>query len=216
MLEGPLAALDAIEQATGEREVNVDRLLPRRHAAGGHAGLHGGEAATADQGRDLLRHPGRLRGRRRARRVHRRGAARRPRGAAWSERGYLEGARDGDDLQHAARQRPDLVVRGQQLPARQGAVPLRPALLERGLRRACRRPCTASTCATCTRRTCCRAGRHQPARRADRPRARSRCRSTCCRPGRTTSRPGDRPTRRPSSIAGPATSCSRARATSPA
>ena len=33
MLEGPLAALDAIEQATGEREVNVDRLLPRRHAA---------------------------------------------------------------------------------------------------------------------------------------------------------------------------------------
>jgi polyhydroxyalkanoate synthase subunit PhaC len=33
MLEGPLAALDAIEQATGEKEVNLHRLLPRRHAA---------------------------------------------------------------------------------------------------------------------------------------------------------------------------------------
>ena len=35
------------------------------------------------------------------------------------------------DLQHAARQRSDLVVRRQQLPARQGAVPVRPAVLER-------------------------------------------------------------------------------------
>ena len=34
MQEGYLAALDAIEQATGEREVERDRLLPRRHAAG--------------------------------------------------------------------------------------------------------------------------------------------------------------------------------------
>ena len=36
-------------------------------------------------------------------------------------------------LQHAARQRPDLVLRGQQLPARQGSVPVRPAVLELGL-----------------------------------------------------------------------------------
>ena len=47
------------------------------------------------------------------------------------KRGFLEGARDGDHLQHAARQRPDLVLRGQQLPAGPGALPLRPALLER-------------------------------------------------------------------------------------
>ena len=40
------------------------------------------------------------------------------------------GRRDGDHLQHAARQRPDLVLRGEQLPARQGTVPLRPAVLE--------------------------------------------------------------------------------------
>ena len=51
MTEGYLAALDAIEQATGEREVNVDRLLPRRHAAGAHAGLHGGEGRRPDQDR---------------------------------------------------------------------------------------------------------------------------------------------------------------------
>ena len=48
------------------------------------------------------------------------------------QRGYLEGSRDGDDLQHAARQRPDLVVRRQQLPAGQGSVPVRPAVLELG------------------------------------------------------------------------------------
>ena len=39
--------------------------------------------------------------------------------------------RDGDDVQHAARQRPDLVVRGEQLPAGQRSVPVRPAVLER-------------------------------------------------------------------------------------
>ena len=38
--------------------------------------------------------------------------------------------RDGRHLQHAARQRPDLVLRGQQLPAGQGPLPLRPAVLE--------------------------------------------------------------------------------------
>jgi polyhydroxyalkanoate synthase subunit PhaC len=65
------------------------------------------------------------------------------------KRGYLEGSRDGDDLQHAARERPDLVLRRQQLPDGQGPVSLRPALLERD---STRMPagCTASTCATCT------------------------------------------------------------------
>ena len=44
MIEGPLAALDAIEQATGEREIERRRLLPGRHAARRHARLPGGEA----------------------------------------------------------------------------------------------------------------------------------------------------------------------------
>ena len=43
MLEGPLAAFGAIEKATGEKEINVDRLLPRRHLACLHARLYGGE-----------------------------------------------------------------------------------------------------------------------------------------------------------------------------
>ena len=60
MREGPLAALDAIEKATGEREVNVHRLLHRRHAAGGDARLHGGDRRRPDQGLHLLRGAGRL------------------------------------------------------------------------------------------------------------------------------------------------------------
>ena len=47
MLEGPLAALDAIEQATGERDVERHRLLPRRHAARRDARLPRGEEATS-------------------------------------------------------------------------------------------------------------------------------------------------------------------------
>jgi polyhydroxyalkanoate synthase len=70
--EGPLAAFDAIEAATGEKDVNVIG-----YCLGGTL-----LAITLSY------------------------------------------------LQHAARQRSDLVVRGQQLPARQGPLPLRPALLE--------------------------------------------------------------------------------------
>ena len=53
LTEGTLAALDAIEKATGEPDVNVDRLLPRRHAAGGNAGLSRGEEGQAHRQRDL-------------------------------------------------------------------------------------------------------------------------------------------------------------------
>ena len=58
-------------RARGQRH----RLLPRRHAAGLHAGLHGGEEGRPHQERDLLRHHDRLPGGRRAGRLHRRGAA---------------------------------------------------------------------------------------------------------------------------------------------
>ena len=104
---------------------------------------------------------------RRARRLHRRGAAAGARGARWTKRGYLDGSDMADHLQHAARQRPDLVVRGQQLPAGQGPVPVRPAYWNADATRMPAR-CTASICATCTSRT----GWPSPAasrwRRADR------------------------------------------------
>ena len=61
MLEGPLAALDAIEQATGEAENQRHRLLPGRHAARRNPRLYGGEAGQADQGRDLLHGANRFR-----------------------------------------------------------------------------------------------------------------------------------------------------------
>jgi hypothetical protein len=57
-----------------------DRLLHRRHADGGDAGLHGGTQRRADHGLHLLHRTGRLHRAGRARRVHRRGAARRRRG----------------------------------------------------------------------------------------------------------------------------------------
>ena len=75
MLEGPLAALDAIEQATGEREANVlgfcigGTLTAARSPSSR-------PRATADQVRDLPRLAVRLQGGRRGRGVHRRRAAR--------------------------------------------------------------------------------------------------------------------------------------------
>ena len=54
MTLGPLAALDAIEQATGERRGQRHRLLHRRHAAGDHAGLHGGHGRPPDRLGHLL------------------------------------------------------------------------------------------------------------------------------------------------------------------
>ena len=86
-------------------------------------------------------------------RLHRRGAARGAR-RAHGEEGLSRRPRDGDDLQHAARQRPDLVVRRQQLPARANRRSRSTCSIGMPTRRACRRRCTAFTCATCTRRTC--------------------------------------------------------------
>ena len=112
MREGPLAALDAIKQATGEEEVTRHRLLRRRHAARGHARLHGGEGRQAHrQSATLLRRAGRLHPCRRPEGVRRRGADRRRSRRKMAERGYLEGTQDGERLQHAALERPDLALR---------------------------------------------------------------------------------------------------------
>ena len=90
-----------------------------------------------------------------------------------NKRGYPRRPRDGDDLQHAARQRPDLVVRGEQLPARATSPSRSTCCTGTRIPPACRRGCTASTCARCTRRTCWRepGGDH----------ACTACRSTCGR-----------------------------------
>ncbi len=48
------------------------------------------------------------------------------------ELGFMEGEQDGFGVQHAARQRPDLALHREQLSARQGALPVRPAVLEFG------------------------------------------------------------------------------------
>jgi hypothetical protein len=50
-----------------------DRLLPRRHPARLHHGLHGGQEGQARRFGDLLRRPARLLSSRRTRRLHRRG-----------------------------------------------------------------------------------------------------------------------------------------------
>ena len=76
MREGPLAALDVIETATGETQGQRDRLLRRRHAAGDHARLHGQQARRTHRLGDVLRRPGRLHPCRRPQGLRRRGADR--------------------------------------------------------------------------------------------------------------------------------------------
>ena len=80
--------------------------------------------------RDLLHRAGRFRRRRRARAFRRRRAARDDR-ARSSPDGYPRRALHGGDLQPAARARPDLELRRQQLPAGRGLSAVRPAPLER-------------------------------------------------------------------------------------
>ncbi len=155
MKEGYLAALDAIELATGEREVNVigyclggtllsatlaymaaksdDRIKTATFFVTMMDFHEAGELGVFIDEEQLQRAGGQDGQARLSRRQ-----------------------RDGDDVQHAARQRPDLVVRGEQLSDGQRSVPVRSAVLERRIRPGCRRRCTASICARCIRRICCR------------------------------------------------------------
>ena len=131
MSEGPLAALDAIEKATGEKSVNVigyclggtlmASTLAYMAAKGDRRVLsatffttmvdfeEAGELSVFIDEEQLAALEEKM-----------------------HQRGYLDGRGHGDDIQHAARQRPDLVVRREQLPDGQGTVPVRPALLEFG------------------------------------------------------------------------------------
>ena len=119
MTHGLIAAFDAIEAATGEHQLQCDRLLPRRHHAQRDDRLSDRAWRRPHRQRHQFRHAGRFHRRRRHGGVRRRAAdllGREAHARAWlSRRG-----RHGDVVQHAARQRSHLVVRGQQLPARQG------------------------------------------------------------------------------------------------
>ncbi len=152
MKEGILDALSAIEQATGETGVNAigyclgGTLLSSTLAWMAANGDERIKSATFFVTLMDFREIGRVE------RVHRRGADQGARGQD-EQAGVPRRLGNGDHIQHAAGQRPDLVVRGEQLPAGQRPVPVRPAVLERRIRRACRRRCTLSICVTCTRRT---------------------------------------------------------------
>ena len=140
MLDGPLAALDAIEQATGEREANLLGFCIGGILTAARARLSRGQGRRPHQVGDVSCHPVRLRGRRRGRGVHRRRAAR-PDGEAHRRQRLSRRPPHGRHVQHDARERPDLVVRGQQLPFGPRAAAVRSALLELGLRPGCRRRC---------------------------------------------------------------------------
>ena len=167
MLEGPLAALNAIEQATGEREVNVIGYCLGGTLLACLLAWLAAKGEQARQERHLLHRHDRLHRAGRARRVRGRGRAVQPGeedgGARLSRR-----LRDGHHLQSAARQRSDLVVRGQQLSAGQGPVPLRPAVLELGRHAHAGEDAHVLSAQHVHQEPAGQAGRHHAGRRADR------------------------------------------------
>jgi hypothetical protein len=165
MLEAPLAALDAIEAATGEREVNVvgyclgGTLLAATLAVMAVNKDERFKSATFLTSMTDFTEAGEL------------GVFIDEEQLASLEekmhaRGYLEGAEN--HLQHAARQRPDLVLRGQQLPAGQGPLPLRPAVLERRFDPHARGHAFVLSAPDVSGEPAGRAGRHRAGRRAGR------------------------------------------------
>ena len=206
MLEGPLAALDAIEQATGERErqrrsatASAARCSRRRSPTWRRS------ATTGSRARPIFVDDGRLHRGRRARRVHRRGAARRRSRQRMSKNAAISKAREMATTFNMLRANDliwSFVVNNYLLGKR--AVPVRPAVLE--LRLDAHAGGDAQLLPA----------QHVPGEPAGASRAASRstaCRSICARSRR---RPisavdprgphravADRPTRRRSSISGP-------------
>ena len=129
MKEGPLTAMDVIEKVTGEMKVHTaGYCVGGTLLASTLAWLAEKRRAARDLG-DVLCGPGRLHPCRRSAGVRRRrpdlGARARHAGSRRARR-----QQDGDGLQHAALERPDLVLCRQQLPEGTAALLVRPAALE--------------------------------------------------------------------------------------
>ena len=118
---------------TGHRRARGrgDRLLRRRNAARGDPRLHGCGRRQAHQQRDVLHRPDRFHRRRRSQGVCRRRATQSGRGAD-GRTGLSRRLADGQRLQHAAAERPHLVLLRQQLSQGQRADAVRPPGLEFG------------------------------------------------------------------------------------
>ena len=164
-----IEAIDTVRDAARGASGAHDRLLRRRHDAGRHAGA-ARPARRSRQGRqrDLPHRPGRFQRRPATSRCSSTTSS-----LSWSqpaEQGLSRRPLHGRDLQPAARHRPDLELRDQQLPARRGLSAVRPAPLERRRHQPAGASGTRPICATLSRQ---QAG---PARRDDASTAR---RSTC-------------------------------------
>ena len=195
MLEGPIAALDAVEKATGSRQVNFIGYCLGGTLLGATLGYlkqkqQQDRVASATFFVSLLdfSQPGELG-------VFIDEAQVRKPGAQDERARVPRGLRDGGDLQPAARQRPGVVVRGEQLSARQGPVPVRPAVLERRLDAHAGAHAQLLPAQHVHPQRDGQTGRHRARRRADRPFQGRRCRPTSFRRSRITSRRGRRPTR---------------------
>ena len=114
MREGIEAAIDAIGVATGEKRGDGGRLLRRRYAARRDARHAGGHGQPADKERDPAHHAGRLHPCGRSEGLRRRRSDPRDRDAHGRAR-LPGGGPDGQRLQHAPAERPDLALHREQL-----------------------------------------------------------------------------------------------------
>ena len=214
MREGPLAALDVIEQVTGEREVDAIGYCVGGTLLAATLAYMAANEDTPHRLGDLVRGAGRFHPCRRSQGVRRRGADRSARARNGRTR-LPRGQEDGDRLQPAALERPDLALRHQQLSQGQGAVALRPALLEFGRNaHAGGQPLVLSAQLLSGEQA--QQGRDGDRRQAARPQEREGFRSTISPPARITSRRRSRSCSARNSSAARCVSCSPARATSPA
>ena len=129
MREGVMAALDAIERATGERQATAIGYCVGGTLLAHLARLYGAQEGRPDRERDPVHDASRLHRRRRSQAFRRRGAHSLDRELDGADR-LSRRREDGLGLQHAAAERVDLVLFRQQLHQGQGAAALRPAGLE--------------------------------------------------------------------------------------